>query len=169
LTEKIAHTSTISFPLEGFLSHLREEGFSVRPEQYHEVNVLLNTIAGEYIFEELGTLLSPIFVSSREEQSAFYEIFEQYFSKITNENKPSKRIKGASAKTKIEKVVTPKKAWYDNDTLRVFGFGFGLVTYLMLVFWILEEISNYLPASIAQMYEKDPPGFVIIAHVCIAI
>lgn len=67
-------------PLEAFLDALRREGFAVDADHYHEAPQLLNTLAAEHTFEELKTLLAPLFVRNRQEQQRFYTFFDRYFS-----------------------------------------------------------------------------------------
>jgi hypothetical protein len=67
-------------PLEHFLDALRREGFAVDADHYHELPLLLHTLAPEYPYEALKTLLAPLFVRNRQEQRQFYEFFERYFT-----------------------------------------------------------------------------------------
>lgn len=66
-------------PLEDFLDALRREGFAVDADHYHEVPQLLNTLAAEHTFEELQSLLAPLFARNRQEQQRFYAFFRRYF------------------------------------------------------------------------------------------
>ncbi|MGK0364207.1 MAG: hypothetical protein ACI85O_001264 [Saprospiraceae bacterium] len=169
MTKEETHISNTYFPLEGLLTHLREAEFTVTPQHYHEVNVLLNTLVSEYEFEELGSLLCPIFARSREQQVRFYEVFQEFFSKIINQNRNIKKASNFKEKTEQEAAVSQKKFWFDNDILRGTGLALGLITYLLLVFWIFGMISKWLPTTILQTYVNNPPGFVIIFHICLGV
>lgn len=62
------------------LAHLRQHGFPIGVDHYLRLQELLDKVGAACAPEDLKTLLSPIFATSRSQQEQFYRAFDSYFS-----------------------------------------------------------------------------------------
>ncbi len=62
------------------LTHLRQHGFPIGVDHYLRLQELLDKVGAACSPEDLKTLLSPIFATSRSQQEQFYRAFDSYFS-----------------------------------------------------------------------------------------
>ncbi|MBX7242223.1 MAG: WG repeat-containing protein [Bacteroidia bacterium] len=79
MSDKNQHITPF-FPFQGFITHLRHNGFTVGIHTYMKVQELLNHLDRRVSVDELKTLLCPIFASNPEEQSRFIYLFDNYFA-----------------------------------------------------------------------------------------
>lgn len=62
------------------LAHLRQHGFPIGVDHYLRLQELLDKVGASCAPEDLKTLLSPIFATSRSQQEQFYRAFDSYFA-----------------------------------------------------------------------------------------
>jgi hypothetical protein len=62
------------------LTHLRQHGFPIGVDHYLRLQELLDKVGDQCAPEDLKTLLSPIFATSRSQQEQFYRAYDSYFS-----------------------------------------------------------------------------------------
>ena len=122
-----------SLPLEAFLDALRREGFAVDTDHYHELPLLLHTLAAEHPYESLKTLLAPLVARNRQEQQRFYDFFDRYYALPAARQYGPARSPSASAglKLKTPPAPLPKAKRRVPDWLYLVGIGFlvlGLFT-----------------------------------------
>lgn len=122
-----------SLPLEAFLDALRREGFAVDSDHYHELPLLLHTLAAEHPYESLKTLLAPLVARNRQEQQRFYDFFDRYYALPAARQYGPARSPSASAglKLKTPPAPLPKAKRRVPDWLYLVGIGFlvlGLFT-----------------------------------------
>lgn len=70
------------FPYEGFINHLRFNGFTVGVHSYMRLQELLNHLDTHISVEEIKYLLCPVFASNPEEQTRFIYLFDNYFAQF---------------------------------------------------------------------------------------
>ena len=109
--------------LEQFLHALKRAGFAVFPEHFLEVPVLVDTLIPEYPFEDLKSILCPLFVRDEEEQQRFYAFFDQYFTL-------KYRAAGSDALSKKKPEPTPEKA-PETKKVRAGGMVGRVVSFLL--------------------------------------
>ncbi|HEX7999124.1 MAG TPA: tetratricopeptide repeat protein [Pyrinomonadaceae bacterium] len=91
------------------LTHLRQHGFPIGVDHYLRLQELLDKVGASCAPEDLKTMLSPIFATSRSQQEQFYRAFDSYFAifePATLREAPA-RIKAATTKPTLH--VRPKE------------------------------------------------------------
>ncbi|MEO6330294.1 MAG: hypothetical protein ABIO55_15275 [Ginsengibacter sp.] len=79
----IVQQDTISkeviLPFHALLSLLRQNGFSIKPDDYIEILKITEKFGSDNL-QDIGPLICPLIATSPEEQQKFYKVFEQYIS-----------------------------------------------------------------------------------------
>ncbi|MFN0085906.1 MAG: SUMF1/EgtB/PvdO family nonheme iron enzyme [Blastocatellia bacterium] len=77
-------------PFDGLFAHLQARGFVLGVDQHLRLQLLLARIGAEVCsFEQVKTLLCPLFATNREQQREFHRLFDQFIAVSEPEAEPS--------------------------------------------------------------------------------
>ena len=96
-------------PLDEFLKDLKKNGFTVGIDTYVRLYKILENIDFKLYYDELETILCPIFANNQSDQIKFYSIFKRHFRDESEITKPELQLD--------QDEIKQKKALRDNDLL----------------------------------------------------
>ena len=67
----------VILPFHALLSLLRQNGFTIKPDDYIEILKIIEKFSSDNI-KDIGPLICPLIAASPEEQEKFYKVFKQY-------------------------------------------------------------------------------------------
>ncbi|MDM8516894.1 formylglycine-generating enzyme family protein [Desulfobacterales bacterium HSG16] len=106
----------ISLPFEGFIRHLKSQGFIIGVDHHLRLNSVLNLIGPDSKPKDLKYLLCPIFATNAKQQDIFYRTFDRYFSfsafQESYEKSVQKKVADKSFDDEIKEPAYGKKRLY---------------------------------------------------------
>lgn len=136
------------FPFQGFISHLRLNGFTVGIHTYLRVQELLNHLDRKVSVEELKSLLCPIFSSNPEEQSRFNYLFDNYFASFkdidpTQFPEADINLNNPTGKDQNNLLSSPKSIGIIIGAILAMTLAIGLLAFLWYGFRQYQDADNY--------------------------
>ena len=136
--------------LDGFLPHLRQQGFDIGVDDYLRVQQLLAQPGFLCHPSELKMLLGPLFAVSEKQQQRFYESFDLYFAMAFKPSETLLPFLTGDSDRSTEQPVNPSSGWK--------RFAYALATAVAVLLVCLAVWQRSRPDEIVE--KNDPPPAV---------